>query len=197
MNGGMPHNTHLNEGIALRKRKTRSSYRNKSNLRSDYEGRRKKKNKKRRIENQKEKFRKSREWKEFRSRMAALFNHKDYITGRRLVKGFNVHHLKTEQDSENYCDISNEDNFIPLNSYCHKLLHYLFPYYMKDKKVIDRLVEILDKMIVLSPNYGVEPLEGMDETIEEDEELEDEDDDKELEDSENEFSEPQSYDLEE
>ena len=167
------------------RKKTRNSYRNKSNLRSEYEIRRKKKNKKRRIENQKEKFRKSREWKEFRSKMAKLFNHKDYITGRRLVKGFNVHHLKTEQDSENYCDISNEENFIPLNSYCHKLLHYLFPYYMKDRKVIDRLVEILDKMIVLSPNYGPEAVEGMDETIEENE------------DSEAEFTEPQDYGLEE
>lgn len=107
--------------------------------------------------------------------MAKLFNHKDYITGRRLVKGFNVHHLKTEQDSENYCDISNEENFIPLNSYCHKLLHYLFPYYMKDRTVINRLVEILDKMIVLSPNYAIEPPEGMDETLEENEEVPEED----------------------
>ena len=179
----------------MRKRKTRSSYRNKNNLRADYEGRRKKKNKKRHLENQKEKFRKSREWKEFRSKMAALFDHRDYITGRRLVKGFNVHHLKTEQDSENYCDISNEENFIPLNSYCHKLLHYLFPYYMKDKKVISRLVEILDKMVQLSPNYAVEPLEGMDETIEGETDEELDEFNQELESAESEFEEPQYYDL--
>ena len=172
----------------MRKRKTRSSYRNKSNLRADYECRRKKKNKKRHIENQKEKFRKSREWKEFRSKMAKLFDHKDYITGRRLVKGFNVHHLKTEQDSENYCDISNEENFIPLNSYCHKLLHYLFPYYMKDKKVIDRLVEILDKMVQLSPNYAVEPVDGIEDAMDCDEELES---------SDSELEEPESWGLEE
>ena len=48
------------------------------------------------MENIKEKFRKSREWKDFRSQMAKLFNHRDYITGRRLVKGFNVHHLRTK-----------------------------------------------------------------------------------------------------
>ena len=83
--------------------------------------------------------------------MAVLFNHRDYITGKRLTKGFNLHHLKTEQTSETYCDISNENEFIPLNSYCHKMLHYLFTYYQKDHTVIDRLVEILDKMCELMP----------------------------------------------
>ena len=121
------------------KKKTRNSYRNKSNLVSDYEIRRKRKNKRRR-----------REWKDFRAKMAALFDHRDYITGKKLVKGFNVHHLKTEQDSEAYCDISHTEDFMPLNSYCHKLLHYLFPYYMKDKTIIERLVEVLDKMCHLS-----------------------------------------------
>ena len=134
------------------RKKTRNSYRNKSDLASDYEVRRKKKNKrrKRELENKKEKFRKSREWKDFRAKMAILFNHRDYITGKKLVKGFNVHHLKTEQDSEAYCDISHPEDFMPLNSYCHKLLHYLFPYYMKDKSIIERLVEVLDKMCHLS-----------------------------------------------
>lgn len=83
--------------------------------------------------------------------MAVLFNHRDYITGKRLIKGFNLHHLKTEQTSETYCDISNENEFIPLNSYCHKMLHYLFTYYQKDHTIIDRLVEILDKMCELMP----------------------------------------------
>lgn len=102
--------------------------------------------------------------------MAKLFNHRDYITGRRLVKGFNVHHLKTDQDSENYCDISHDEEFIPLNSYCHKMLHYLFIYYQKDPTVMDRLKEILDKMCHLAPNYSVEPIDDIDETIEEAEE---------------------------
>lgn len=127
----------------------RKTYRNKSDLRPD-SGAKPKKMKKRRLENEKEKFRKSKEWKEFRARMAVLFNHRDYITGKRLIKGFNVHHLKTEQDAENYQDISDESNFIPLNSYCHKMLHYLFLHYRKDKTVIDRLVEVLDKMMELS-----------------------------------------------
>ena len=81
----------------MSKKKTRNSYHNKSNLNPDSGvGRKKKKMKRRQMENIKEKFRKSREWKDFRSQMAKLFNHRDYITGKRLVKGFNVHHLKTE-----------------------------------------------------------------------------------------------------
>lgn len=102
--------------------------------------------------------------------MAKLFNHRDYITGRRLVKGFNVHHLRTDQDSEDYCDISHEDEFMPLNSYCHKMLHYLFVHYQKDPTVMDRLKEILDKMIALSPNYAVDPIENIEEFIGDDEE---------------------------
>ena len=122
-----------------RKRK-RSSNSDKSNLSSESG------------ENLKEKFRKSKEWKEFRSHMASVFGHRDYITGKKLTKGFNLHHLKTEQTGETYCDISNEEEFIPLNSYCHKLLHYLFTYYRKDPTIMDRLVEVLDKMCKLIPN---------------------------------------------
>ena len=129
--------------------------------------------KKRELENKKEKFRKSREWKEFRSKMAILFNHRDYITGKRLVKGFNVHHLKTELTEESYCDISNEEEFMPLNSWCHKMLHYIFPYYVKDPTVIDRLVEVLDKMKELS--NGTPPF---DETLIDNEEIEDENEDQ-------------------
>ena len=125
-----------------------------------------KKTKKKYVENLKEKFRKSQEWKEFRSHMAILFNHRDYITGRKLVKGYNVHHLKTDQEIENYCDISDESNFIPLNSYCHKLLHYLFIYYKRDKTVLTRLQEILDKMCSLSQeddvNSSIDPIDQED-----------------------------------
>ena len=158
---------HPNEGYSLKK-KTRRSYRNKSNLNPN-SGRKPKKDKKKRyLENQKEKFRKSREWKEFRAKMAIKANHRDYITGKKLVKGFNVHHMKTNLTEESYCDISNESEFIPLNSQCHKLLHYIFTYYQKDKTIIDRLREILDKMCELKPdceiplNCGIDPIDQED-----------------------------------
>jgi hypothetical protein len=47
------------------------------------------------------------------------------------------------------------------------MLHYLFIYYQKDPTVMDRLKEILDKMCQLAPNYSVEPIDDIDETIEE------------------------------
>lgn len=159
----------------MSKRKTRRDYKNKNELNSK-SGVKPKKSKKRYVENLKEKFRKSPEWKEFRSRMAVVFNHRDYITGRRLVKGYNVHHLKTDQEVENYCDISNESNFIPLNSYCHKLLHYLFIYYKKDKTVLNRLQEILDKMCLLASEDDAMPNSDMSEFSEEEMDEEGQDD---------------------
>ena len=154
----------------------KKTYRNKSDLRPDsgFRPKKRKKDKKRHMENLKEKFRKSREWKDFRAKMAILFNHRDYITGRKLVKGFNVHHLRTEQDAENYQDISHEEEFIPLNSYCHKMLHYLFIFYQKDPTVMDRLKEILDKMCDLAPKH-IDPLDDdMEECLSEIEETSEE-----------------------
>ena len=82
--------------------------------------------------------------------MAEVFNHRDYITRRKLSKGYHVHHLNAGQDLEGYCDISNESDFMPLNPYSHKLLHYLFTYYKKDPSVLDRLREVLDKMVAFT-----------------------------------------------
>lgn len=109
-----------------------------------------KKPKKRRVQNLKQKFRESNEWKEFRLKMAKVFNGKDFLTGSKLAKGFNLHHMRTQLDENQYCDISNQDEFLPLNSYSHKFIHYLFTYYKKDKTVIDRLVQVLEKMLALS-----------------------------------------------
>lgn len=95
-------------------------------------------------------FRKSDEWREFRVKVAESFGNKDFITGKKLTKGFNVHHLRTEQELEGYCDLSNVEEFMPLNRYTHKLLHYLFTYYKKDPSVLERLKEVLDQMTRLS-----------------------------------------------
>lgn len=158
----------------MSKRTTRRDHKNKNRLRPE-SGAKPKKLKKKYVENLKEKFRKSPEWKEFRSHMAVVFNHRDYITGRRLVKGYNVHHLKVNQEPETYCDLSDESIFIPLNSCCHKLLHYLFSYYKKDKTVLSRLQEILDKMCSLTEQDmdSIDPIdqEDMDECIGEVEEM--------------------------
>lgn len=137
----------------MKNRKKGNTHRTRSRLPSNRETIRKRKMKRREMDNKKEKFRKSKEWKEFRAKMVIKANHRDFITGKKLVKGFNVHHMRTNLTEETYCDISHEDEFIPLNSQCHKLLHYLFTYYQKDKSILDRLKEILDKMLELSPNH--------------------------------------------
>ena len=45
------------------------------------------------------------------------------------------------------------------------MLHYLFIYYQKDPTVMDRIKEILDKMCQLAPNYSVEPIDDIEETL--------------------------------
>ena len=46
------------------------------------------------------------------------------------------------------------------------MLHYLFTYYQKDHTVIDRLVEILDKMCELMPANVDGVIDNVDEYVE-------------------------------
>ena len=95
----------------------------------------------------KAKFRQSKEWKEFRKRIFDKQDGKDIVTGKKLYKGYNVHH----------CDMSAEiynkliaENFVALNKQTHEALHFLFRYYQKDPTVLDRLKTILDRMNALN-----------------------------------------------
>ena len=91
----------------------------------------------------KAKFRQSKEWKEFRKRMFEKQDGKDIITGKKLYKGFNCHHL--DMSAENY-DKLIEENFIAVNKTTHETIHALFRYYQKDPTVLDRLKTFLEKM---------------------------------------------------
>ena len=91
----------------------------------------------------KAKFRQSKEWKEFRKRMFEKQGGKDTITGKKLCKGYNVHHL--DMSAENY-DKLTEENFVALNKQTHETLHFLFRYYQKDPDILDRLKTVLDIM---------------------------------------------------
>ena len=97
---------------------------------------------------QKKKFRNSSKWLKFRKHIANKFDNKDAISGYPLRKGWNLHHLLLENTK--YEDISIEDNFVPLNKLSHKFIHWLYRYYEKDRTIIDRLTNILDKMIDLN-----------------------------------------------
>ena len=91
----------------------------------------------------KAKLRQSKEWKEFRKKIFDKQDGKDIITGKKLYKGYNVHHL--DMSTENY-DKLVEENFVALNKQTHEALHFLFRYYQKDPTILDRLKTVLDRM---------------------------------------------------
>ena len=91
----------------------------------------------------KAKFRRTKEWKTFRIKIAEKQDNKDIITGKPLRKCYNCHHL--DMSAENYDQLT-EENFIALNKQTHETLHFLFRYYQKDPTVLDRLKTFLEKM---------------------------------------------------
>lgn len=92
----------------------------------------------------KQKFRNSCKWKEFRNKIKKK-QKIDPITGQKLSKSFNLHHMFLTDKEEEYTDISNEDNFIGMNSYSHKVIHYICT--EKDwKKRLLNLIMLVKKM---------------------------------------------------
>lgn len=91
----------------------------------------------------KAKFRSTKAWKTFRKRMFDKQDGKDIITGKKLYRCYNVHHL--DMSEANY-DKLIEENFVALNKQTHEALHFLFRYYQKDPAILDRLKTILDRM---------------------------------------------------
>ena len=95
----------------------------------------------------KAKFRASKEWREFRKRMFDKQNGKDIITGKKLYRCYNVHHL--DMSADNY-DKLIEENFIAVNKATHEALHFLFRYYKNDKDILNRIKQVLEKMTELN-----------------------------------------------
>ena len=91
-------------------------------------------------------FRNSKAWKEFRKKIMHEQHDKDPITGAKLAKGCNLHHRHITAGEADYKDISNEDDFVMLNSMTHKMLHWTFTYYKKfGREFLDRIEEELNK----------------------------------------------------
>ena len=91
----------------------------------------------------KAKFRQTKAWKEFRKKIFDKQYGKDIITGKKLYKGYSVHHL--DMSAENYDQLI-EENFIAINKQTHETIHTLFRYYQKDPTVLDKLKTVLDRM---------------------------------------------------
>lgn len=87
------------------------------------------------------KFRRTKAWKNWREYMREAQNGKCYITGSKLRKTSQLHHL----DPEHY-DLLEQERFVFLLSSMHDTIHAIYRYYIKDKTVIDRIVEILERM---------------------------------------------------
>jgi hypothetical protein len=92
-------------------------------------------------------FRESEEWKNFRKEKFEETK-VDYITQRRLQSRANLHHL--DLSSENYEDLSHPENFILLNKHTHQMIHMLYTYYKNDPWILDRIKEVLDRMVELN-----------------------------------------------
>lgn len=92
----------------------------------------------------KTKFRQSAKWKKFKAYMKKT-RKVDCVTLSPLHKGHNLHHL--DLNEEHYSDISDETHFEPLNRKTHEVVHFLYGYYIKDEGVIERLKNLLDRMV--------------------------------------------------
>lgn len=89
-------------------------------------------------------FRQTKAWKDFRAFCKKLCGGKDYLTGSRLTAKFNLHHL--DQRHEHYKDIEDPDRFICLNQQSHDAIHWLYRIWIKDPNVLDRIEEVLNRM---------------------------------------------------
>lgn len=92
----------------------------------------------------KTKFRASSEWKKWRHQVFVKDNGIDYITGKKLISGCNCHHEDLRE--EHYKDLRDINRFRMLNKLTHKMLHWLYTYWIKDKDIVKRIVDVLEEM---------------------------------------------------
>lgn len=94
----------------------------------------------------KTKFRSSKQWRVFREKKKKE-QVLDPITEKPLSKTFNLHHCCLDENK--YTDISNEENFVGLNSQSHDVVHFFFGDVKRKKnwrKMVLNLIKILKKM---------------------------------------------------
>lgn len=91
----------------------------------------------------KNKFRNSKEWKEFRLKLR-VEQQIDPVTGSKLTKMASCHHL--DLDAEHYDQLI-DDHFVMLNSKTHETVHFLYNNdYDKMTLRLNNLKKLLDKM---------------------------------------------------
>ena len=98
---------------------------------------------------QKKEFRKSKAWREF-SKELKEERKVDALTLAKLRKGSLSHHLDLNPDNYEKLDPT---NFECLNMKSHDVVHFMYNYYKKDPAIIDRLKDILHKMVLLNGDW--------------------------------------------
>lgn len=91
----------------------------------------------------KKKIRSSKAFKDFRDCLKIDRGGIDEITLSKLRKGWNCHHkcMKLDEYDKLY-----PARFSCLNNKTHDVVHFLFRYYQKDEKIIERLEKLLKEM---------------------------------------------------
>lgn len=96
----------------------------------------------------KRKLRGTKAWKTLRHEKNIEQGGIDPLTNKKLSKTANLHHM--DLNSEHYLDIEDHERFLMLNKNSHDTIHFLYNYYVKDREIINRLVDILDKMVEIN-----------------------------------------------
>lgn len=97
----------------------------------------------------KKEFRKSKTWKEFTKSLKEI-RKVDALTKQKLRKGSLTHHMDLNPDNYTVLD---PDHFECFNMKSHEVVHFLYIYYKKDPAIIDRLKDILHKMVLLNGDW--------------------------------------------
>lgn len=92
-------------------------------------------------------FRSSKEWKDHRKHIADMQDSRDVVTDKRLLKGYQCHHMNLDKD--HYTDLNDED-FICVNKNTHRFIHWLWTYYKKDPDIIKRIEGVMNTMSLIN-----------------------------------------------
>ena len=96
----------------------------------------------------KRRVRQSKAWRTLRNNKNVEQGGLDPISKKKLTKTCNCHHLDLRE--ENYTKIDNKDNFVLLNKMTHDAVHFFYKYYKDDREILNRLKDILDKMLKIN-----------------------------------------------
>lgn len=107
-------------------------------LEPDYEKKRPKT-----MQQKKTAFRNTSAWQRYR-KFRKRHDKVDYITHKALSTKWSLHHM--DLDPDNYSDLSEMEHFVSLNNSTHDIVHLLYPLYLEDPEVIDRLEDVFQRM---------------------------------------------------